>query len=102
MFLLLELDAEFADQGLAITVKLGDGVALCEHVFDAGVDERARAPDQIGMACLKLLVMVDSVRGADQLRRAIVVSVVVRDVRVQLRWLPTLVAGDGAERRYCP
>src|SRR5438309_11365017 len=100
MFLLLELDAEFADQGLAITVKLGDGVALCEHVFDAGVDERDRAPDQIGMACLKLLVLVDRLRGADQLRRDIVVSVAVRDVRPQIRQPPMLVAGVEAERRY--
>ena len=84
MLLLLELYTEFADQDLLVAVQLGDGIALAPHIFETGVDERDRAPDQIEVGCLQPLVLVNRLRGADQLRRDVVVGVAINEVRTQI------------------
>src|SRR6266851_1776854 len=54
--LLLEFDAEFANHGILAAPYVRDDSALPPHVFEAGVNKRDRAPDQIDVGRHQLLV----------------------------------------------
>src|SRR5947209_4302275 len=78
MFSLLELDAELADQGLLIALDVIRGdLALSPEIFDAGIDERDRAPDQVDMESLQHPVRDDPLRRPDQRRRITSIGVTV-------------------------
>src|SRR5438876_9097982 len=64
-----EFDAEFADQDLLSTVDVGNHQALAPMVFEAGVDEYGRAPDQVRVDRRELLVCRQRLQGADELGR---------------------------------
>src|SRR6266851_5877662 len=98
--LLLELDAEYAHQRLLRAPYVREDHTLAPCIFDAGIDECDRAPDQVDECVHQLLLCGKRRKRPDQLRRHSVISVAVGDVRPQIGQPPMLVANASAELTY--
>src|SRR5712671_5966260 len=95
----LELDLELANQRLLRAIDVREHLALSPDIFEAGIDERNRAPDHVDMDRLQFLIHGHGRRRSNQVCRNIVIGEAIIDVRTQIRQPPVLIAELHAECR---
>src|SRR6266403_3673320 len=94
---LVDLEAELqrALECPGVALQVRDNDAMAPSAFDADIDKRHWAPDQIGVRQAQLLVDRRTTGGADEGRDVAVIDAEING-RTQCRRPPVLVAGFGA------